>query len=141
VKTSSNNVAGPLRERYPAQLIADSGPVPVALPLLVVGAGILSAANPAQDAARLDIMHPRLWGRSESVRSLARTALEAVAPLLFGFSSERLLGADGPGLQAAFLIFLIALSAAGAVGLLALRSYPRDVATAQASIDRVAAGS
>ena len=111
--------------------------VAIALPLIVVGAAVLSSANPPQDAARLDIMHPRLWGRSESVRSLARTALEAIAPLLFGITSERLLGGDGAGLQAAFLIFLVALPAAGGMGLLALRSYPRDVATAQASIDRL----
>jgi hypothetical protein len=109
--------------------------IAIALPLLVAGAAVLSAANPPQDAARLDIMHPRLWGRSESVRSLARTALEAIAPLLFGFTSEHLLGGDGAGLQATFLIFLVALPAAGAMGLLALRCYPRDVATAQASID------
>ncbi|HEX7107214.1 MAG TPA: MFS transporter [Acidothermaceae bacterium] len=109
--------------------------VAIALPLIVVGAAVLSSANPPQDAARLDIMHPRLWGRSESIRSLARTGLEAVAPLLFGFTSEHLLGGDGAGLQATFLIFLIALPAAGGMGLLALRSYPRDVATAEASID------
>jgi hypothetical protein len=48
-----------------------------------------------------------------------------------------LLGGGGAGLQAAFLIFLVALPAAGGMGLLALRSYPRDVATAQASIDRL----
>ncbi|MGH8889697.1 MAG: MFS transporter [Acidothermaceae bacterium] len=111
--------------------------VVIALPLLVIGAAMLSAANPAQDAARLDIVHPRLWGRSESIRTLARTALEASAPLLFGYTSERLLGGDGPGLQATFLIFLVALPAAGAMGLAALRTYPRDVATAQASIDRL----
>ncbi len=111
----------------------------VALPLLVVGAGLLSAANPGQDAARLDIMHPRLWGRSESVRTVARTALEAAAPLLFGFTSERLLGGDGAGLQATFLIFLVALPAAGAMGLVALRSYPRDVMSARVSLDNTEA--
>jgi predicted MFS family arabinose efflux permease len=111
----------------------------VALPLLVLGAAMLSSANPAQDAARLDIMHPRLWGRSESVRTLSRTALEATAPILFGFTSEKLAGGGGAGLQDAFLIFLVALPAAGAMGLLALRSYGRDVATAQASMDRVSA--
>jgi predicted MFS family arabinose efflux permease len=106
----------------------------VALPFLVLGAGVLSAANPPQDAARLDIMHPRLWGRSESIRSLARTVLEAIAPVLFGYTSEHLVGGDAAGLQAAFLMFLVAVPAAGAVGLLALRSYPRDVATAHASL-------
>ena len=109
----------------------------IALPLIVAGAAVLSAANPPQDAARLDIMHPRLWGRSESIRSLARTALESTAPLLFGFTSEHLFGGDGAGLQATFLIFLVALPAAGGIGMLALRSYPRDVATAQVSIDNL----
>jgi predicted MFS family arabinose efflux permease len=109
----------------------------IALPLLVIGAAMLSAANPAQDAARLDIMQPRLWGRSESIRSVARTALEAVAPVLFGFTSEHIAGGDGAGLQVAFLIFLLSLPAAGLMGLLALRSYPRDVATALASAARV----
>ena len=113
--------------------------VVIALPLLVVGAGLLSAANPAQDAARLDIMQPRLWGRSESIRALARTALEAIAPVLFGFTSEHIAGGDGAGLQAAFLIFLLALPAAGLMGMLALRSYPRDVATAHASAARLGA--
>lgn len=108
--------------------------VVIALPLIVAGAAVLSSANPPQDAARLDIMHPRLWGRSESIRSLARTALEGVAPLLFGVVSVHLRGGDGAGLQAAFLIFLVALPAAGGLGLLALRSYPRDVATAVASV-------
>ncbi len=108
--------------------------VTIALPLITVGAAVLSSANPPQDAARLDIMHPRLWGRSESIRSLARTALEGIAPLLFGVVSEHLRGGDGAGLQAAFLIFLVALPAAGGLGFLALRSYPRDVATAQASM-------
>jgi predicted MFS family arabinose efflux permease len=111
--------------------------VAIALPLIVAGAAVLSAANPPQDAARLDIMHPRLWGRSESIRSLARTALESTAPLLFGFTSEHLFGGDGAGLQATFLIFLVALPAAGGIGMLAVRSYPRDVATAQASIENL----
>lgn len=106
----------------------------VALPFLVLGAGVLSAANPPQDAARLDVMHPRLWGRSESIRSLARTGLEAIAPVLFGYTSEHVFGGGGAGLQAAFLIFLVAVPAAGAIGLLALRSYPRDVATAHAAL-------
>lgn len=111
----------------------------VALPLLIVGAAMLSAANPAQDAARLDIMHPRLWGRSESVRTVSRTALEATAPILFGFTSEKLAGGGGTGLEYAFLIFLVALPCAGAMGLLALRSYGRDVATAHASMERLLA--
>ena len=37
--------------------------VAIALPLLILGAFLLGAPNPPLDAARLDIMHPRLWGR------------------------------------------------------------------------------
>lgn len=111
--------------------------VAIGLPLLVVGAAVLSAANPPQDAARLDIMHPRLWGRSESIRTVARTALEGAAPVLFGFTSTSLAGGGHGGLEYTFLIFLISLPLAGAFGLLAVRSYPRDVATAQASIENV----
>ena len=35
--------------------------VAIALPLLILGAFLLGAPNPPLDAARLDIMHPRLW--------------------------------------------------------------------------------
>jgi predicted MFS family arabinose efflux permease len=45
----------------------------VALPLLTAGAGLLGAANPPMDAARLDIIHPALWGRAEGVRTVLRT--------------------------------------------------------------------
>jgi hypothetical protein len=41
----------------------------VALPLLLVGGFLLGAVNPPLDAARLDIIHPQLWGRAEGVRT------------------------------------------------------------------------
>jgi sugar phosphate permease len=41
----------------------------VSVPLFVVGAAGLAAPDSALNAARLDIMHPRLWGRAEGVRS------------------------------------------------------------------------
>jgi hypothetical protein len=44
--------------------------IAVALPLLTVGAALLAAVNPPLDAARLDIIHPALWGRAEGVRTL-----------------------------------------------------------------------
>jgi predicted MFS family arabinose efflux permease len=64
----------------------------VALPLLTLGAALLGAANPAMDAARLDIMHPRLWGRAEGIRTVARTMGEAAAPISFGFVSQYAFG-------------------------------------------------
>ena len=72
--------------------------VPVALPLLILGAFLLGAPNPALDAARLDIIHPRLWGRAEGVRTLLRSVGESAAPLLFGYGSQYVFG--GPGSSA-----------------------------------------
>lgn len=121
----------------------------VALPLLTAGSLLLGAANPPMDAARLDIMPARLWGRAEGVRTVLRTLGEAAAPVLFGYVSQYVFGgssatagAEGApsggtgssgGLEGTFLVFLVPLALAGLLALLALRTYPRDVATAQAS--------
>ena len=108
------------------------------LPLLALAAAGLGAMNPPLDAARLDIMPPALWGRAESVRTCLRQAAEAAAPLTFGFVAEHVF--SGPtsasGLHATFLLALIALGAGGCVGLLAVRSYPRDVARVRRHSDR-----
>jgi sugar phosphate permease len=127
--------------------------VPVALPLLVLGAFLLGAPNPALDAARLDIMPSRLWGRAEAVRTLLRSGGEAAAPLLFGYVSQYVFGgpgaasgAGGPGagpaansggLEDTFLLFLGTLLIAGLLALAGLRTYPRDVATATASAQAI----
>ena len=119
-----------------------SGSLPVAVPLLVIGLFFLGSANPPSDAARLDIMHPHLWGRSEGIRSFLRTLLQAAAPLTFGFASENLPGARGgteQGLEYTFVLFLAVLVLAGLAILPALRTYPRDVATADASIHAITA--
>lgn len=108
----------------------------LALPLLTLGAGLLSAANPPLDAARLDIIHPALWGRAEGVRTVLRTLAQAASPLLFGWMSERVFGGGRHGLEFTFLVFLIVLIAAAALSLSAIRSYPRDVATAAESYRR-----
>jgi predicted MFS family arabinose efflux permease len=123
--------------------------VAVALPLLILGAFLLGAPNPPLDAARLDIMHPRLWGRAEGVRTALRSAGEAAAPLLFGYVSQYVFGGPGSssgggtsagaptgnaaGLEYTFLLFLGTLLIAGLLALAGLRTYPRDVATAAAS--------
>jgi predicted MFS family arabinose efflux permease len=133
--------------------------IPIALPLLIAGGFLLGAPNPGMDAARLDIMPGRLWGRAEAVRTALRSAGEATAPLLFGFVSQYVFGGPGAanpgsasqgagspaaasggttaaqsaGLEYTFLLFLGALLIAGLFALAALRTYPRDVATAVAS--------
>ncbi len=117
-----------------------SGSLPVAVPLLVIGVFFLGSANPPGDAARLDIMHPHLWGRSEGIRSFLRTLLVAAAPVTFGFASGHLPGASNGreiGLEYTFALFLAVLVLAGLAILPALRTYPRDVATADASIHAI----
>ncbi|GAA4585254.1 hypothetical protein GCM10023194_27410 [Planotetraspora phitsanulokensis] len=110
--------------------------LPIALPLLFLAAGSLTAANPPLDAARLDVVHFRLWGRAESVRTFLRMGAEAVAPVTFGFVADSL-GPGGArselGLRYAFLIMLVPLVANAVILLRGRHAYPRDVATAVAS--------
>ncbi|MFJ7150284.1 MFS transporter [Streptomyces sp. NPDC100445] len=114
----------------------------VALPLLIVGTLLLGAANPPLDAARLDILPPLLWGTGEGVRTMLRTLCEAVAPTLFGYFSTTVFAGHGgdnsTGLEFTLLFFLLALIGAGLLGLVAMRTYPRDLATAQESTRRIA---
>jgi predicted MFS family arabinose efflux permease len=124
------------------------GSMYIAIPLLFLAAAFLGGTNPPIDAARLDIMHSRLWGRAESVRTTLRFSFEAVAPISFGLVSSRL-GASGGtfgvsaqsvhnGLALAhtFMIMLFPVIIA-AIILISLfwgnNPYPRDVATALAS--------
>ncbi len=69
----------------------------IAAPLLFLAAGGLGGANPALDAARLDLIHHRLWGRAEAVRTVLRSSFVAIAPLLFGYVSTQF-GAHTSGL-------------------------------------------
>ena len=102
----------------------------VALPLYMVAAAALTAPTPSLDAVRLDIIHPRLWGRAEGIRTTLRTGAEAVAPILFGFLADHVSGGGHRGLQIAFLITLPALVASGLVTLIARRTYAREVLAA-----------
>ncbi|HET8561634.1 MAG TPA: MFS transporter [Marmoricola sp.] len=118
-----------------------------AAPVLFLAAAGLGGANPPLDSARLDLVHFRLWGRAESVRTVLRTGLEALAPLTFGYVSTLFGGegasfgepsssgpAIGTALQETFLVMLVPLVAAGLLlSLRARQTYARDVATASAS--------
>jgi MFS family permease len=101
--------------------------------LLTIGAGVMSAAVAPIDAARLDIVHPRMWGRGEAGRMALRSAFEGGAPLLFGAMSGWL-GGGQRGLMWTFLVMLIPMLAASLLGVTARRTYLRDVATAAASM-------
>ncbi len=102
-----------------------------ALPYIILAAGALSCQNPPIDAARLDIVPARLWGRAEGIRTFVRTGAQAIAPLLFGAVSD-LLSGNHPysGLRWTFVIMLLPLSASALYLFRAMRTYPRDVATA-----------
>ncbi|MGH6678455.1 MAG: hypothetical protein ACREDL_05885, partial [Bradyrhizobium sp.] len=108
-----------------------SSPI-VGFALLTLGTAALAAANPPLDAARLDIVHARLWGRAESGRMALRGLLEGIAPILFGWVSGQL-GGGSSGLQSTFLIMLIPVLAASSLAIPTRRTYPADVATADAS--------
>jgi MFS family permease len=116
------------------------------MPLFVIGAASLAAPDPALNAARLDVMHPRLWGRAEGVRTVLRMLALALGPLIFGFLSGALGGranSTGVGrsvkytsaLAYAFPIMLVPVVVGGIILLRARWTYPRDVATAMASIE------
>jgi MFS family permease len=102
-----------------------------ALPYIILAAAALSCQNPPIDAARLDIVPARLWGRAEGIRTFVRTGAQAIAPLLFGAVSDLLSGNHAySGLRWTFVIMLLPLSASALYLFRAMRTYPRDVATA-----------
>jgi MFS family permease len=101
-----------------------------ALPYISLAVLALAAQNPPLDAARLDIVPPLLWGRAEGVRTFLRTMAQAFAPLLFGAVSDHVFGGGRSGLQWTFAIMLLPLGASAYFLFNALRTYPRDVATA-----------
>ncbi len=120
----------------------------IAAPLFFVGAASLGGVNAPIDAARLDIINARLWGRAESIRTTFRFIFEALAPIIFGWVSMLLggkggflgggeQGGSGSGsalaLAHTFEIMLIPVIIAVIVLYFARKTYPRDVATVLAS--------
>jgi predicted MFS family arabinose efflux permease len=103
-----------------------------AVPYLIFAVLFLSAQNPPLDAARLDIMPSFLWGRAEAVRTFLRGIAQALAPLLFGAVSDHVFGGGRSGLQWTFAVMLLPLLASAYLLFKALRTYPKDVATAAA---------
>jgi MFS family permease len=99
-----------------------------ALPYVIFAAAALSAQNPPIDAARLDIMPATLWGRAEGIRTFLRTMAQALAPLIFGFFSDVI------GLDRTFFLMLLPLALSAVFLFRAMRTYPKDVATAAAAM-------
>ncbi len=89
------------------------------------------------------MMPSGLWGRAEVVRTVLRSSLEAVAPLLLGWLSTRSgaltsglqhatsVSPHGKGLQRAFLVMLMPLVASSLIVLIRAReTIQGEVATA-----------
>jgi predicted MFS family arabinose efflux permease len=117
-----------------APAIVVASPI-VGVALLTCGTAALAAANPPIDAARLDVVPARLWGRGEAGRMALRGLLEGGAPLLVG-AMAGWLGGGASGLEWTLLIMLAPVVAASALAIPARRTYPRDVATAEASMQK-----
>jgi MFS family permease len=127
-------------------------PLALAMPFYVLAGAAFGAREPALDAARLDVVHHRLWGRAEAVRTLLRRVGVALAPLLFGLLADELASsrahsngqqafgasASAAGLHATFLVLLALLALGGLLTFRARRTYPRDTATALASEEATA---
>ena len=88
----------------------------LSMPIFFLAAFCVGAANPPVDAARLDIVPSRLWGRAEAVRTALRQGLQGLAPLLFGLVSQAF-GGGGAGLSTGVDTNAAAASASGAHGL------------------------
>jgi MFS family permease len=107
--------------------------LPLAMVFAFLAAIGLGGVNPPLNAARLDIVHSRLWGTAESVRTTLVSISTGLAPLVFGFVSTEL-GDSPAALDHTFLIMLgCPVVAATLIVLVARRTYPRDVATALAA--------
>ena len=112
--------------------------LPLAMVFAFLAAIGLGGVNPPLNAARLDIVHSRLWGTAEAVRTTLVSISTGLAPLVFGFVSTEL-GDSSAALNHTFLIMLGCLVLAAAlIVCVARRSYPRDVAAALASEARTA---
>jgi MFS family permease len=129
----------------------------LAVPILLVAAACVGAANPPVDAARLDIMPSRLWGRAEAVRTALRQLLQGLAPLLFGLVSAAFGGANGGfsagvntgaakrsaaaghGLELTFVVLTAPLVLAGVALWLSRQSYLREIVAARRSDENWAA--
>jgi MFS family permease len=100
------------------------------MPYLAAAVFLMAAQNPPLDAARLDIMPSRLWGRAEAVRTVLRSAGQAIAPVLFGLVADHVAGGGRAGLEWAFLLMLVPVIASCILLVAAIRTYPGDVAAA-----------
>lgn len=99
--------------------------------LFFLAAAALGAINPPLDAARLDFVHPHVWGRSESVRMFFRKVAEAISPIAFGAMAEGVFSGRTE-LRDTFMVMLAPFALGGLLALFTLRTYLKDAAAADA---------
>jgi MFS family permease len=128
-----------------------SNALALSMPIFFLAAFCVGAANPPVDAARLDIVPSRLWGRAEAVRTALRQVLQGSAPLVFGLVSQGFGGggaglstgvdtsgatasaAAAHGLQMAFVVLAIPILIGGGALWSCRRAYLREIVAARRS--------
>ncbi|MDA8302884.1 MAG: MFS transporter [Actinomycetota bacterium] len=98
----------------------------VAMPMLIIAAFGLAAANPPIDATRIEVVPSWIWGRAEAVRSVLRMGFQAAAPLVVGALADSLGGGGRYGLELAFLSMLALVLLAGLFLAVGHLTYPAD---------------
>ncbi len=125
--------------------------LPLSMPIFFAAAFCIGAANPPVDAARLDIVPSRLWGRAEAIRTSLRQILQGMAPLIFGLVSEAFGGggaglstgvntgaatvsrSGAHGLEMAFVLLCAPLLVGAGVLWMSRSAYPREIVAARRS--------
>ena len=111
------------------------GNTPLMLVCFAFAAMCLIAPQAPLNAARADVLHPRLRGRGTSMDLVLQSSASAIAPIVVGILS------DIYGLRAAFLIVLPLMLISGLILLLAVATYIREERALRREIRREAVGS
>jgi branched-chain amino acid transport system ATP-binding protein len=108
---------------------------PLMLVCFALAAMCLIAPQAPLNAARADVLHPRLRGRGTSLDIVLQSSASALAPVIVGVLS------DAYGLKAAFLIVLPLMALSGLILLFALATYVREERALRREIKREVVGS
>jgi len=107
---------------------------PVMLLSFTLASMCLVAPQAPMNAARADVLHPRLRGRGTAVDAIVQSTTAAIAPILVGFLSDRY------GLRSAFLICIPLMALSGIIVLFAIPPYIREERELRELIRREAFG-
>jgi MFS family permease len=107
-----------------------SGPLLVSVPFFLATGFLIGIPMAILDAVGLDVIVPHLRGRASAVRSILRGTMTALAPVIVGVIS------DAFTLRTSILIVSPTLLIGGVITLAAVKTYPEDMAFAQAEAVR-----